>query len=210
MKKATITMFALALSSLLVAAAQQGTTPAGQQPTTPPTSQSNAPPVSQQGTQPAAQPNTIPSSRANNPAPASGAHGKTQRSSVGRGSLTVTTARQVSFWQEEASYGGATVTTDFLYDPNIGVLYGYREDDYTCANGQTGHGGILEALNTSGNTAGKPPGSGWWMVDMSDGKCGAKQSGTYGCRFDQNGNATECGAATVNHRTGEIDVVAVQ
>ncbi len=166
--------------------------------------------AAQQPASPKAQPSLIPSTKATNPAPPAGAQGKAQKNSVGKGGLAVTTAQPVSFWQEQVSFAGGSVTTDFLYDPNIGVLYGYREDDFTCSNGQTAHGGILEALNAQGNKAGKPPGSGWWAVELSAGKCGAKESAVYGCKFDANGNATECGAATINNTTGEIDVVAVQ
>ena len=166
--------------------------------------------AAQQPTAPKAQPSLIPQEKATNPAPSANAQGKTQKNSVGKGSLTVTTEQPVDFWQEQVSFTGGMVTTDFLYDPNVGVLYGYREDDFTCSNGQTAHGGILEALYASGNKSGKPAGSGWYAVDLSAGKCGAKESGVYGCKFNANGNATECGAATINNHTGEIDVVAAQ
>jgi len=102
------------------------------------------------------------------------------------------------------------VTTDFLYDPNVGVLYGYREDDFKCANGQPEHGGILEARYTSGNKSGKPVGSGWYAVELDAGKCAAKESGIYGCQFDASGNATECGAAALNTQTGELVIAAAE
>jgi hypothetical protein len=102
------------------------------------------------------------------------------------------------------------VTTDFLYDPNAGVVYGYREDDFKCANGQPEHGGILEAQYTQGNRANRPAGSGWYAVELDAGKCAAKESGIYGCKFDANGNSTECGAAAINNQTGEIDIVAAE
>jgi hypothetical protein len=159
---------------------------------------------------PKAQPSLIPQEKATNPAPSGSAQGKTQKGSVGKGSLTVTTAQPVDFWQEQVAFTGGMVTTDFLYDPNIGVLYGYREDDFKCANGQPAHGGIMEALYAKGNKSSKPVGSGWYAVELDAGKCAAKESGIYGCKFDANGNATECGTATINNRTGEIDVVAVQ
>ena len=174
--------------SMLIAAAQQPSTPA-----------------------PKLQPSLIPSEKATNPVPAGNAQGKTQKNSVGKGPLTVTTEQPVDFWQEQVAFGGGgMVTTDFLYDPNVGVLYGYREDDFKCANGQPASGGILEALNTASNKAGKPVGSGWYAVELDAGKCAAKESGVYGCKFDASGNPTECGAATINARTGDIDVVAVQ
>ena len=101
-------------------------------------------------------------------------------------------------------------TSDFLYDPNVGVVYGYREDDLKCSNGQPASGEILEALYTADNKSGKPPGSGWYAVELDAGKCAAKESGIYGCKLDASGNPIECGAATINGQTGEIDVAAVQ
>jgi hypothetical protein len=183
MKRTTNLVIALLFSSVLFAAAQQTT-------------------------KPQAQPGMVPSTKATNPAPSSDAQGKTQKNSIGTGSLSVTTAQPVVFWQEQVA--GRSVPTNFLYDSGAGILYAYREDDFTCSNGQTGHGGIMEALNTSGNKAGKPAGSGWWAVQANGGQCGIKQTDLYGCRFDASGNATECGAATVNNRTGEINLVTVQ
>lgn len=181
-----VTLVLMAWSTILIAAAQQSTTPK-------------------------AQPNLLPSDKAMHPAPAANAQGKTQANSVGKGALTVTTAQPVDFWQEQVAFaGGGMVTTDFLYDPNVGVLYGYREDDFKCSNGQPASGGILEALYTSSNKSGKPAGSGWYAVELDAGKCAAKESGIYGCKFDASGNATECGAATINGHTGDIDLVAVQ
>ena len=178
---------------------------AGQQPST---GQSTG----QQSTvTPKAQPSPMPQEKAMHPAPSSSAQRKTQKNSVGKGALTVTTAQPVDFWQEQVAYsGGNTVTTDFLYNPNVGVVYGYREDDFKCANGQPAHGNILEAQYTQGNQASKPVGSGWYAVELDAGKCAAKESGIYGCRFDANGNPTECGAAAINSQTGDIDIVTAQ
>ncbi len=160
---------------------------------------------------PKAQPNPMPQEKAMHPEPSSSAQQKTQKNSVGKGALTVTTAQPVDFWQEQVAYaGGNTVTTDFLYNPNVGILYGYREDDFKCANGQPAHGNILEARYTRGNQASKPVGSGWYAVELDAGKCAAKESGIFGCRFDANGNATECGVATINDRTGDVDIVTSQ
>jgi|SRR5581483_5232878 len=161
-------------------------------------------------TAPKAQPSLIPQEKATNPAPSANAQGKMQKGSVGKGELTITTMQPVDFWQEQVAFSGGMVTTDFLYDPSIGVLYGYREDDFKCTNGQPARGGILEALYAKGNKSSKPVGSGWYAVELDAGKCAAKESGIYGCKFDANGTATECGTATINNRTGEIDVVAVQ
>lgn len=169
--------------------------------------------VAQQPATPAPkiQPNLIPQEKASHPVPSANAQLKTQKNSVGKGKLTVTTAQPVDFWQEQVAFsGGSTVTTDFLYDPNLGVVYGYREDDFKCVNGKPGYGGILEALYSSGNELKKPVGSGWYAVELNESKCAAKESGIYGCKFDANGNATECGAAAINSQTGDLDIVAVQ
>jgi hypothetical protein len=160
---------------------------------------------------PKAHPSPMPQEKAMHPAPSSSAQRKTQKNSVGKGALTVTTAQPVDFWQEQVAYsGGNTVTTDFLYNPNVGVVYGYREDDFKCANGQPAHGNILEARYTQGNQASKPVGSGWYAVELDAGKCAAKESGIYGCRFDANGNPTACGAAAINSQTGDIDIATAQ
>ena len=149
----------VAWATVLVVAAQQ-----------PSTGQSTG----QQSTAtPKAQTSRMPQEKAMHPAPSSSAQ-KTQKNSVGKGALTVTTAQPVDFWQEQVAYsGGNTVTTDFLYNPNVGVVYGYREDDFKCANGQPAHGNILEAQYTQGNQASKPVGSGWYAVELDAGKCAA-------------------------------------
>jgi hypothetical protein len=164
----------------------------------------------QSGSTPKAQPNLLSQDKAMHPAPSGNAQ-TTQKNSVGKGALAVTTAQPVDFWQEQVAFGGGgMVTTDFLYDPNVGVLYGYREDDFKCANGQPAHGGILEARYVQGNQVKRPAGSGWYAVELDANKCAAKKSEIYGCKFDANGNVTSCGTATINSRSGDIDIVAVE
>jgi hypothetical protein len=65
------------------------------------------------------------------------------------------------------------------------------------------------AVYAAGNKAGKPAGSGYYVVGLNAGQCAAKKAGAYGCKFDTNGNPTECGAIAVNDVTGEVTVVAV-
>ena len=101
-----------------------------------------------------------------------------------------------SYWTEEIDVhdDGTAETTEFLYDAQRGIVYAYGEDDFTCANGKPEKAGILEAVYTAGNKAGKPVGSGYYAVGLNAGQCAAKKAGAYGCRFDANGNPTECGA----------------
>ena len=137
---------------------------------------------------------------------------KSQQTSIGKGSLTASTAQPSSFWTEEVDVDddGVAETSDFLYDAQNGILYTYREDDFGCANGGTANGGILEALYADGNKGGKPVGSGWYVVNLNASQCGAKNAGVYGCKFDADGNPTTCGVATINNQTGDIDVVVAQ
>jgi hypothetical protein len=169
--------------------------------------------AAQQQDSPQIQHRLIPPSKARNPAPPSNDLDTGKRNSIGKGPVAVTTAQPVTFWQEQLAVGGsfrAEVKTDFLYDPNLGIIYGYRDGDFECRDGQAANGGVLEALYTAGNRAGKPTASGWYAVDLKAGKCGAKQSGVYGCKFDSSGATTDCGMATINNQTGEIDLTPAQ
>jgi hypothetical protein len=147
--------------------------------------------------------------KANSPAPPASAKQQSQKTAIGKGKVAVKASGPSSFWIDEVDVDddGVVENNQFLYDAKRDMLFTYREDDFGCANGGTASGGILEALYTQGNRAGKPVGSGWYVVDLEAGKCGAKESGVYGCKFDASGNPTECGAATINNATGEIDVV---
>ena len=146
--------------------------------------------------------------KATSPSPAANAKQQSQKAAIGKGHVAVKASGPSSFWAEEVDVDddGVVENNQFLYDAKRGMLFTYREDDFSCANGGTASGGILEALYAQGNAAGKPVGSGWYVVNLDAGKCGAKQSGVYGCKFDASGNPTECGVATINNTTGEIDV----
>jgi hypothetical protein len=143
------------------------------------------------------------------PAPGATAKNTTQKNTVGKDATSVKASQASSFWTEEVDVDddGVVENNQFLYDAKRGILYTYREDDFRCPNGNPESGSILMALYAKGNPANKPVGSGWYLVNLNTGQCAAKEAGTFGCKFDANGNATECGAATVNNATGEIDLV---
>ena len=170
--------------------------------------------AAQQQNAPQVQHRLVSAGKVSNPAPSSSAaYTKGQRNSIGKGRVEVTTAQPGSFWQEQIAVGQslhAVVTTDFLHDPNLGVIYGYRDGDFECKDGQSVSGGILEARYTAGNKGGKPAGSGWYAVELGAGKCGAKEPGVYGCKLDSSGTATDCGMAAINSQTGEIDLVTAR
>jgi len=150
-------------------------------------------------------------SKASAPAPSTAAK-STTKDTIGTGKVAVKASQPSSFWTEEIDVDndGVAETTSFLYDAQRGVLYAYREDDFSCSNGKPESGSILAGLYAKGNKAGLPVGSGWYAVNLNAGQCNTQQSGTFGCRFDANGNPTECGAVTVNYATGEVDIAAVQ
>ena len=150
--------------------------------------------------------------KANTPTPSTTAKNSAQKASVGKGNTTVKASQPSSFWTEELDVDddGTVETSDYLYDAKRGTLYTYREDDFACSNGNPESGSILMALYAKGNPANKPVGSGWYLVNLNAGQCAAKKAGTFGCKFDADGNATECGAATVNNATGEIDMVVAK
>lgn len=167
------------------------------------TTQQNAPKV-KVGTQLTA--------KATTPAPGTSAKNTAQKASVGKGATSVKASQPSSFWTEELDVDddGTIENSQYLYDAKRGILYTYREDDFACPNGNPESGSILMALYAKGNPANKPVGSGWYLVNLNTGQCAAKKSGTFGCKFDANGNATECGAAAVNNATGEIDLVVAK
>jgi hypothetical protein len=152
------------------------------------------------------------SSKANSPTPSASAKQQSTKSSIGKAKLSVKASQPSSFWTEEVDLedDGSAESSDFLYDSTRGVLYTYREDDFTCQNGQAGRAQMLEAIYATGNKAGQPVGSGWYAVELNEGQCGAKAAGEYGCTFGANGNPTACGVTTVNYATGEVDIAEVE
>jgi hypothetical protein len=61
----------------------------------------------------------------------------------------------------------------------------------------------------TGNQAGRPVGSGYYVVSLNAGQCAAKKAGAYGYKVDANGDPTECGAIAGNEATGEVTVAVV-
>ena len=145
------------------------------------------------------------------PAPSATAKNQSQKTSIGKGKATAKVSAPSSYWTEEIAMqdDGSVVTTEFLNDAKRGILYAYGQDNFACANGNPEKAGILEAVYAAGNKAGQPVGSGYYMVSLNAGQCAAKQAGAYGCKFDANGNPTECGAIAVNDATGEVAVAVV-
>lgn len=149
--------------------------------------------------------------KAASPAPSATAKKQSKKTTIGKGKATAKASAPSSYWTEEVDLhdDGSVETTEFLYDAQRGIVYAYGEDDFTCANGKPERAAILEAVYATGNKAGKPVGSGYYVVSLNAGQCAAKKAGAYGCKVDANGNPTECGAIAVNDATGEVVVAAI-
>ncbi len=150
--------------------------------------------------------------KANSPAPSAAAKNQSQKSSIGEGKTSVKSSTPASFWTDSVDIDddGTVEDNQFLWDAQRGVLYTYREDDFSCANGKPETGKILMAIYAKNNKAGRPVGSGWYVVGLNAGQCGVAKAGTFGCKFDGSGNYTECGAAVVNDKTGELNVMVAK
>jgi hypothetical protein len=161
------------------------------------------------GTAPKVKVGQAVAAKANSPAPGATAKNQSQKSSIGKGTTSVKLSAPASFWTEQVDIDddGTVEDNQFSWDAQRGVLYTYREDDFSCANGNPETGKILMAIYAKGNKAGKPVGSGWYVVGLNAGQCGVAREGTFGCKFDSSGNYTECGATVVNNKTGELDVL---
>src|SRR3989337_3364684 len=138
-------------------------------------------------------PNAQTMTKANNPAPPANAQ---QKTSAGKGSASIGTKNAPtdtdSFWVESIDVDGNwdVETADLLWDDEDKVLLIYYEDDFTCNNSATGSGAILMGINGADNPRKRPAGSGFYMVSLDEGECGAQEAGLWACNFAANGTAT--------------------
>jgi hypothetical protein len=147
--------------------------------------------------------------KAGAPPPASAKPAK----SVGKGKVTASTANSAtdddSFWIEQVDVDGDGNVDDasLIWDDEDRVLYAYATGTFTCKNGGTGEADMLIATNAAGNPRKRPAGSGFWVVDVDKGECGAQAAGLLGCRFDASGAETACGVVTVDEKNDDIVIV---
>jgi len=143
-----------------------------------------------------------------NPAPSPTAKNQGTRTSIGSPAASVKASGPSGYWTDMVDVDGDGVEEDnqFLFDKKRGILYTYRNDNYSCADGTAQRGDVLMGIYVQGNTAGQPQGSGWFVVAVNAGQCGEKKAGLFGCRFDASGKPTTCGTAKVKEESGEVDV----
>ena len=115
-----------------------------------------------------------------------------------------------SHWIEEIDLDGKGVmtTTKVMWDDTDRILYMYTDDKpLMCTNGQKADGDFMIATFAAGNKAKNPVGSGWWMADFDLAECGVKREGTYGCKFNAQGENTACGLVAVDNKTHELTII---
>ena len=146
--------------------------------------------------------------KAANPTPSPAARNQSQKTGIGAGAASVKASGPSAYWTDLVDIDGDGVEEDtqFLFDKKRGILYTYKQDAYQCADGTSQNGDVLMGIYTGGNTAGKPSGSGWFVVAVKAGQCGEKKPGLFGCRFDATGKPTSCGTAKVKEESGEVEV----
>jgi hypothetical protein len=151
---------------------------------------------------------TAVAAKAASPTPSAAAKNQSQKTGLGKGATSVKSSGPAAYWTDMVDIDGDGKEEDnqFLFDSARGILYTYREDNYTCMNGKSESGSVLMGIYTKGNQAGKPAGSGWYVVAVNAGQCGMPKAGTFGCKFNASGNLTECGVAIVDEKSGELTV----
>jgi len=137
--------------------------------------------------------------KASTPPPASG---KQQTPSIGKQASAKPADSPTdtdSVWIEtiDIDGDGSADSADLLWDDEDRVLFLHDEGPFTCQSGGQGSGEMLVAIYGTGNARNQPVGSGWYVVGLDAGECGAKAAGLFGCRFDAQGSTTSCGAAVI-------------
>jgi hypothetical protein len=147
-----------------------------------------------------------------NPAPSPKAKNQSTKVRIGSPAASVKASGPSAYWTDMVDIDGDGVEEDnqFLFDKKRGMLYTYRNDKYQCADGIPQRGDVLMGIYVQGNTAGRPSGSGWFVVAVNAGQCGEKKAGLFGCRFDASGKPNTCGTAKVKEESGEVDVTIVK
>lgn len=148
--------------------------------------------------------------RYQSPGPGKGATNSTKKAVIGSGKTAIDTGDpKNSSWTEAAdlSANGEVTNVDMLWDASSKILYAFSQMTLHCTHGKAVNGAVLVAIYGKKNFLSKPPGSGWWMVDLQQGQCQAPLAGLYGCKFGTDGEAYACGRAEVDPRINDLAIV---
>ena len=145
--------------------------------------------------------------KAGSPPPATAS----KASSVGDHVKMATPADSAS-WAEQLDVdgNGQVDQATLVWDAKDKVLFSNSSGSFTCANGATGTGELLIAVNGAGNRWNRPAGSGFWLASFDKDECGAQANSLWGCKFDASGTATACGVARLDEANQDLTVVTAQ
>jgi hypothetical protein len=145
--------------------------------------------------------------RAATPPPA----GAAKTSSVGS-HVQMSTAANSDSWAEQIDVdgNGTADQANLVWDGTDKVLFSDSSGTFTCKNGATGSGELLIAVNGTGNTFGRPAGSGFWVASMDKAQCGVAANSMWGCKFDASGAETSCGVATLDKKNNDLIIATAQ
>ena len=142
------------------------------------------------------------------PGPSATAKNQSQQTSIGKDATSVKASAPSAYWTDlvDIDDDGQIEDNQFLYDRSRGVVYTYRDDNFSCADGSPENGNVLMGIYAKGNKMGQPAGSGWYVVGLKAGQCGDKKAETFGCKFDARGTPTVCGTAKIKEKSGDLEV----
>jgi hypothetical protein len=149
-------------------------------------------------------------SRYQSPGPGKTATNSTKKAVIGSGKTAIDTGDpKNSFWTESVDLDGTGMVSnaDMLWDASSKIFYVFSKTTLRCTHGKAIDGAILMAVYGKKNFLSKPPGSGWWMVDLEQGQCQAPLAGLYGCKFSADGQPLACGRAEIDPRINDMAVV---
>ena len=113
-------------------------------------------------------------------------------------------------WYEVADVdsNGTQEKIGFMWDEANKVMYAYTYDPVTLEDGTMADKGVLMAQFAEGNTENRPQGSGFYGYATTRDTLSYRlvEGSLHGCRFDAEGNVTECGPGTWNRDNNALAI----
>src|SRR5262245_9996960 len=137
----------------------------------------------------------------------------TRTRTAGKNRLQVSTANgpndDDSTWVEllDIDGDGGDEEAHLVWDDEDKVLYAFATGNFTCRNGDAAMADLLVAAYGANNWRNRPAGSGFWVADLDQGKCGAKTASLWGCKFDGAGSPTACGMVSIDARNDDLIIL---
>jgi hypothetical protein len=129
---------------------------------------------------------------------------------LGEGALGIQASPNAVAWFENVDIdsNGTTEKVGFMWDGTSKVIYAYTHDPVTLTDGSMADKGLLVGQYGEGNTQQRTPATGFWAYAITRDTTDYRETegALYGCRFDQYGEETECGAGTWSRVNNEFSV----